>query len=191
MRCAPRRGAASVQRMKTGGGGWAVAALALGMWGCGGDDSGGGGGGGYTPTTPPADVCALLPLTDVQVFFPAALSSAAEPVNDPVPNVWTRTCSYSSKPTGPSLDTVDLVVYGAKDADGVKMLTVLAGGMGTKKTPVSGIGDQATYWEQDTSNVGLVAKQGSYAVDVTAYFMTPFPSQDQLGVAVKKVLGQL
>jgi hypothetical protein len=179
-----------------------VCASSLACFGCSSGDGGGGsggsgasgggsGGGGFTPATPPSDVCSLLSLADVQVFFPAAVAAMPLPVNDPTPDVWARICSYEPKPNDKSVDHVELVVQGATTSQGLVLLSVMVDGLGSKKTPVSGIGEKASYWEQDTSDVGLVAKQGSYAVDVTAYFMTPFPTQDQLAVAVKKVLGEL
>ena len=64
-------------------------------------------------------------------------------------------------------------------------------GNGTK-TPVTGLGDRAIYWEDaDVNTRGLTALKGSYSADVTAYFVDPAPTQGQLTPLVKKALDQL
>lgn len=153
-----------------------------------GGGSGGSGGGTFTPATPPADVCSLLTLTDVQAVLPTASAGVIEPTAD-TPDIWNRICKWEGG--AGSAESIELVVFGATTKDGLTGLQVMASGLGSTSTPVSGLGDSAAYWEEGTSDVGLVALQGSQAVDVTAYFFTQFPTADQLKPLVSKVLGEI
>src|SRR5262245_25644716 len=142
-------------------------AISAALIGCGDDSGGGSGGSGaaggeeFEPAVPPDDVCALLTVADVQTILPAAATSAAEPTPD-MPDVWARICKWDAG----SVESVELVVYGATSKDGTFALTVLAGGPGNgTKTAVGGLGDKATYWEDAGINTrGVVALQGNYAV---------------------------
>ena len=61
---------------------------------------------------------------------------------------------------------------------------------GKTNTPVSGLGTEAHYWVSDSDN-GLWALNGSVSVDVTAYFLSPMPTADQLQPLVAKVLSEI
>jgi len=72
--------------------------------------------------------------------------------------------------------------------DGIK----LAAQSGQVNTPVSGLGDEAHYWEDGTNGTnGLWAQKAPYSVDTTNYFIKPFPTADQFKPLVVKALGQL
>ncbi|MFO0569002.1 MAG: hypothetical protein U0263_25310 [Polyangiaceae bacterium] len=112
--------------------------------------------------------------------------SAADP-----PDTWSRTCKWKSAGTPGA--SVDLVIQGAKTQNGRLVLGVLAGGPGNgEKTPVPGLGEKATYWKNSGLNtLGLVTKEGDYTADVTAYFVEPPPTSDQLVPLVQKALDAL
>ena len=130
--------------------------------------TGAGGSTSFVAATPPADVCALLTLTDVQTILPTATAGTVEAPADPTPDVWTRICTWNA---AAGLASVDLVLFGAVNAQGLQAVTIIATtgpGNGTK-TPVAGLGDRAIYWEDaDVSTRGLTALKGTYSVDVTA-----------------------
>jgi hypothetical protein len=155
----------------------------------GGGSGNSGGSGGFVAATPPADVCSLLSLADVQTILPGAQAGAQQTTQD-TPDVWNRICKWNGSAL---LVSVELVTYGALTEQGVVSLSVLAGGPGNgTKTPVSGVGDHATYWENSNLNTrGLVALQGNVSAGVTAYSVTPAPTQDQFTPLVKKALDQL
>ncbi len=57
---------------------------------------------------------------------------------------------------------------------------------------MSGVGDEAHYWEESGQGTnGLWALKSPYSVDTTAYFIQPFPTADQFEPLVVKALGQL
>jgi hypothetical protein len=160
---------------------------------CSDDGGGGAGGAGGTgvsvPATPPADVCALLTQTDVRTILPSAgPGKAAAPVD--TPDLWVRLCTW----TAGGIPSVDLVVHGALTEAGRQQLAILATvgpGDGTK-TPVSGLGDSAVFWEDaDINTLGLTALRGNYSVDVTAYFLERAPTQAQLIPLVRKAFDGL
>jgi hypothetical protein len=143
--------------------------------------------------TPPADVCALVSLADVQAILADAQAGVVDPdLTQDSADGFVRACSFKS--VGFPATKIDLVVYGAKSQKGLDMIDLAvtkAPGNGTK-TPVSGVGDKATFWTDDGINtLGLIAKKGDYGVDVTAYFVDPAPTQDQLSPLVKKALDAL
>lgn len=165
-----------------------------GVTACSNDNNGNGGSGGsggsgsFSPASPPADICSLLTLADIQTILPGA-SAGAPQAGPPDPaDYWARDCKWAASDI--SAQAVELVVFGAKTKNGVQLLK-LAARSGTTNTPVSGLGDEAHYWEQDTSDNGLWTISGAYSVDVTAYFITPFPTESQLEPLVRKALGEL
>jgi hypothetical protein len=167
-----------------------------GAAGAGAGGSGTGGSSSFTPATPPADVCALLTLEDVQTLTPTAQAGVEEPTGDTTAaGFWSRICKYEASAT-PS-HSVELVVFGALTEDGFQGIK-LAASAGKVNDPVSGVGDEAHYWEDDsispgkTSTNGLWALDSPYAVDITNYFFpTTFPNADQMKPLVVKALGQL
>lgn len=170
-----------------------------GNGGTGGSGTGGTGTGGsssFTPATPPADVCAILDLTDIQTLTPTAQAGVEEPSGDNTDlGFWSRICKYEASAT-PS-HSVELVVFGALTAQGLQGIE-LAASSGKVNTPVTGVGDEAHYWEDDsispgkTATNGLWALEGSYSVDITNYFFpTTFPTADQMKPLVVKALGKL
>jgi len=82
-------------------------------------------------------------------------------------------------------------VFGALTRDGLAGIRIAAQ-TGTMNTPVSGLGDEAHYWQHsDVGTSGLWSIKGSYSVDVTAYFFDPFPPEAEFHPLVAKALGQL
>jgi hypothetical protein len=152
-------------------------------------NGGAGGSTNFVAASPPADVCALLTLTDVQTILPGAGAGAPEPVAD-TPDTWSRICKWKAS----GIASVDLVVFGAKTEQGLQALTIMAttGPGNGPKTPVTGLGDRAVYWENSGINTrGLTAQKGSYSADVTAYFVDPAPTQAQLTPLVQQALDHL
>src|SRR5439155_23572566 len=76
---------------------------------CGGSS---GGGAAFTPTTPIADVCSMLALSDVQVLLPGAPAGTALAPDDNA-DVWMRGCAWQ---TGGL--SVTLIVQGALTSNG-------------------------------------------------------------------------
>src|SRR5262245_59979587 len=121
----------------------AVLAIALASlaWGCGGGGGGGGadgGGGGFTPASPPADVCGLLTLADVQAAMPGAVAG----VEEQTPNTadlgfWSRICHYDDAVV--TSRSLELVIFGGTTAKGLTSIK-LAAASGKTNTPVSGLG---------------------------------------------------
>ena len=158
---------------------------------CGGDGGSGGSGtkGNFTPATPPSDVCSMLTTTDVQGALPDAQPGVEQQSPDTTDlGFWSRDCKWDGATSATSLE---LVVFGAltqRGLDGIK----LAAKTGTTNTPVSGVGDEAHYWEESgVGTNGLWALRAPYSVDTTAYFLQPFPTADQFKPLVIKALGQL
>jgi hypothetical protein len=156
---------------------------------CGGDDSDGSGEEPIAKATPPSDVCGMLTLTDVQGLFPGAMSAEEQPTADTSDvGFWVRDCKWTGDPTSVS---IELVVFGATTREGLEGIR-LAASSGTTNTEVSGLGDEAHYWEdEDVNTGGLWALEGSYSVDVTAYFFTPLPAESLFHPLVEKALGEL
>lgn len=159
---------------------------------CGGGDDGAGDDGGaepFTAATPPSDVCGMLTLSDVQGLFPGAVMNEEQPTPDTADlGFWSRDCEWSGDPTSVS---VELVVFGATTRSGLAGIK-LAARSGDVNMPVTHLGDEAHYWEDTTNGTnGLWALDGSYSVDVTAYFFTPFPPEEQFHPLVAKALGEL
>jgi hypothetical protein len=165
--------------------------------GGGGTSSGGSGGGGgaggsssFKAAVPPSDVCAMLTLADVQAIFPNARPGVEQPTADTsAAGFWARDCKWDLSDT--STKSLELVVFGALTQDGLLGIK-LAAQSGSVNNPVSGVGDEAHYWEDGTNGTnGLWALKAPYSVDTTAYFFTPFPTADQFKPLVVKALGQL
>jgi len=165
--------------------------------GGGGTTSGGAGNGGtggssaFAPATPPSDVCAMLTLADVQAVFPNALAGVEEPTADTsAQGFWARICSYelSATPT----QSLDLVVFGALNENGLQGIK-FAAQSGPVNNPVSGVGEEAHYWDDTAAHgtSGLWALKAPYSVDTTSYSITPTPTADQFKPLVVKALGQL
>ena len=182
--------------MKTNASLGAVALLlhAVGVIACsdsgGGKGSGGGPSGNFTSAKPPSDVCGMLTLADVQGSFPSAQAGVEQQTPDTSDvGFWSRDCKWEIP--GMSSGSLELVIFGALTADGLTGIKAAAK-TGTTNTPVSGVGDEAHYWEQsDVGTNGLWALKAPYSVDTTAYFLMPFPTADKFKPLVVKALGQL
>ena len=151
---------------------------------CGGS----GGGAPFTPTTPVADACSMLALSDVQVLLPGAPAGAPLPPDDDA-DIWTRGCSWQAAGMG-----VSLVVEGALTSNGNRVLgfEVEANSSSTTQaTAVPGVGDKAVY----LNNIGLDqimnARKGSEVVSVAAYTFTPEVPEASLEPLVVEALGKL
>jgi len=131
----------------------------------------------------------MLTLSDVQGLFPGAMSGE-EQQSPPTEDLgfWSRDCKWEGNPTSVS---IELVVFGATTRDGLAGVKIAAS-TGTTNTLVSGLGDEAHYWEEEAVGTnGLWALKGSYSVDVTAYFFDPFPPEPLFHPLVEKALGEL
>ena len=144
-----------------------------------------GGGGTFTPATPPASICALLTLEDLAPIFPDAVGSGEYPIF-PDLDLWRGSCNWYAAGSG---QTLNLAVYGATTAKGLQQLwpPSLAG---AARTPVTGLGAAAQYWEQQ-GITGLWAIEGGTSVNLSGYYFAPSPTEAQLHPLVAKVLGQL
>lgn len=131
----------------------------------------------------------MLTQTDVQGVLPGAQPGADQQSPDTsAQGFWSRDCKWDGPTTATSLE---LVIFGALNQNGLAGIK-LAAQTGTTNTPVSGVGDEAHYWEESAQGTnGLWALRSPYSVDTTAYFMTPFPTADQFKPLVVKALGQL
>lgn len=165
--------------------------------GSGGTTSGGAGNGGtggssaFTPATPPSDVCAMLTLADVQAVFPNSLAGVEEPTGDnSAQGFWARICKYELSAT--STQSLELVVFGALNENGLQGIK-FAAQSGPVNNPVSGVGEEAHYWDDTAAHgtSGLWALKAPYSVDTTSYSITPTPTADQFKPLVVKALGQL
>lgn len=150
----------------------------------------GGGGGAFTPATPPADVCGLLTLADVQAIQPGSLPGVEQPTGDTSSyGFWARDCAWDDG--GTTGTSVELVVFGATTQQGLAGIKAAASS-GDVNTPVSGLGTEAHLWQDTTHNTGgLWALDGSQSVDVTAYFFPAFPPESQFHPLVAKVLAEI
>lgn len=180
----------------SGDGGNGAGTGGSGTGGSGAGGSGTGGSSSFTPATPPSDVCALLTLADIQTLDPAAVAGVEEPMGDNSSlGFWSRICKYEVNAT-PSR-SIELVIFGALTAEGLQGVKYAAQS-GKVNEPVSGVGDEAYYWEDDsispgtTATAGLWALESPYSVDITNYFFaTTFPTAEQMKPLVIKTLGEL
>lgn len=145
----------------------------------------GGAGSDFTPAPPPVDPCGLLTVADAQMIVPDAQAGVLDPGPPDGPDFWSRDCAWHSASTG---DSVDLVLFGALSENGLVGIEAAAAS-GDVNTPVTGLGDEAHYWQDTPQGTnGVWALSGSVSVDVTAYFVTPFPTADQIRPLVAKGL---
>jgi hypothetical protein len=163
---------------------------AIGLWlatGLLGACDGGGGGGGFMPATPPADVCAMLTLADVQGLQPSSTAGVEQQTGDNTSlGFWARDCKWDGGST-----SVELVVFGALNAQGLAGIKAAARSGKVLNMAVSGLGTEAHYWQDQMDVSGLWAISGFYSVDVTSYFITPYPAEASFHPLVAKALGQL
>ena len=163
-----------------------LACAALGSPGAGGGN--GGGGGPFKPATPISDICSLLTTSDVQAILPGAQPGTEQQTPDTAAfGFWSRDCKWDVSDT--SVQSIELVIFGATTEQGLAGIKAAAQS-GNTNTPVSGLGSEAHYWIEDSDN-GLWALNGSVSVDITAYFLSPMPTADQLQPLVGKVLGEI
>jgi hypothetical protein len=150
---------------------------------------GSGSGAAFTPTTPVADVCSMLALSDVQVLMPGA--SAGTPIApDDNADAWIHGCEWHAGPLA-----VSLILMGALTSHGNLELDVAVSPTSnstTQATAVSGLGDKATYVTHTVlTDQILNAKKGSTVVSLAAYNFTPAASEAALEPLVVEVLGKL
>src|SRR5439155_26643468 len=128
----------------------------------GGKGTSGGPSGNFTAAKPPSGVCSMLTLTDVQGALPGAQDGVEQPTADTSAHgFWTRDCKWDGPTSATSLE---LVIFGALTSDGLAGIK-LAARTGTTNNPVSGVGDEARYWEQsDVGTNGLWALRSPYSV---------------------------
>ncbi len=160
--------------MRTGGL-FAVVLLAS----CGGGDK-------FTPATPPASICALLTSDDVATLLPGA-TGGEYPISF-TSDRWTGDCIWF--PTQSAIPMLELAAYGATTLQGLVGLRPPDDPVSVR-TPVTGLGAAAQYWEQGGTANGLWALEGSTSINLTAYLFTPSLTEAQLHPLVAKVLGQL
>jgi hypothetical protein len=158
--------------------------------GCGGGDDDDAAG-AFTATEPPDDVCGMLDHTDVATLLPNVDRAMPDQVQATA-DIWVRSCTYASPDS--ALASVDLVLEGAISKAGSDLIhSVVAAGPGDGLTQhVDGVGETATYWANDDfDTLGLLSAWHGYAVGVTAYYVDPPPTKDQLVPLVVKVIGKL
>jgi len=152
---------------------------------CGGSDS-------FAPAPPPAEICSLLALADVQTILPMAQDGSGGPAAMTLPDIWTAECQWYDAP-GSSVN-VALVLQGAPTPQGIADLdvgyeTVDPGG--APKMEVSGVGDRAFYVDDSGTAQILQARTGSYLVNLAAVFFTSDVTEAQLQPLVQKVISGL
>jgi len=162
-----------------------VGLLVLAMPACGG----GGGGGTFTPTTPVADVCSMLALSDVQMLLPGAMAGTPLTPDDNA-DVWARGCAWE----GSGGMAVTLLVEGALTSNGRLVLGTAVDATSnstTQATAVSGLGDKAVYLVNQGLGQILNALQGSTVVSLAVYNFTPAVPEASLEPLVVEALGKL
>ena len=144
----------------------------------------------FTPAAPPADICSLLALADVQTIFPTAQHLYRGSAVMTMPDVWTAECQWNDA----SLLYVVLFLQGALTPRAIADLdvgyeTVDPGG--APKVEVSGVGERAFYVD-DTGRVQILqARTGSYLVNLAAVLFTPDVTEAQLRPLVQRVISRL
>ena len=150
---------------------------------------GSGGGTPFTPTTPVADVCSMLVLSDVQTLMPGA--AAGTPLApDDYSDAWTRGCEWQ----GMNGMAISLLVEGALTSTGDLVLGVEVDANSsstTQATAVPGLGDKAVYLVNQGLDQILNAKKGHLVVSLAAYNFTPAASEASLQPLVVEALAQL
>jgi hypothetical protein len=144
-------------------------------------------GGAFVATAPIADVCSLLTTADVQTLLPGARPGVEQEMPAAADaGFWSRDCKWDVSDT--STEAMELVVYGATVEEG--LLGLKSAAQGKTGIAVSGLGTEAYYWIGPGTN-GLWVVDGAHAVNITAYFLNPAPSQGQFQPLVTKVLDQI
>jgi len=149
-----------------------------------------GGTAGFPITSPVANVCTLLTLSEAQGVVPTVNTFAVDPTQDTADS-WSRICHFANSQNSP-FTNLDLVIQGAlTDRGGVALQSLLSTGLGSSHTAVSGVGEQAVFFDQTGTDQGLIAKSRGYLVDVTVYFASPAATAQQLTPAVNAAIGRL
>jgi hypothetical protein len=150
----------------------------------------GSGGGTFTPSTPVADACSLLALSDVQTLMPGAAAGTSMAPDDNT-DTWTRGCAWQ----GSNGMAITLLVDGALTSSGDLVLGVIVDANSnstTTATAVPGVGDKAVYLvNQSLADQILNAKKGKIVVSLAAYNFTPAASEASLQPLVVEALAQL
>jgi hypothetical protein len=161
-----------------------LALLVLAMPACGSS-----GGTPFTPTTPVAEACSMLALSDVQTLVPGATAGTPMAPDDNA-DAWVRGCAWS----GSNGMGISLLVEGALTSTGDLVLGVVVDANNsstTQATPVSGVGDKAVYLVNQGLDQILNAKKGHIVVSLAAYNFTPAASEASLQPLVVEALAQL
>jgi hypothetical protein len=148
-----------------------------------------GNGPAFMPTTPVADVCGMVALSDVQVLLPAAPAGTALPPDDNA-DVWMRGCAWETWGL-----SVSLIIQGALTSNGALAIGIEvepSSNSTTQATAVSGVGDMAVYINNQPLNDQILnARKGSEVVSVGAYsYSSPVP-ESSLQPLVVEALGKL
>lgn len=144
----------------------------------------------FTATNPPDDVCGFLDAGDIATVLLDADRGQVSMVAANA-DLWLRSCTFTSQ--GDPRQTFDLILEGAISRAGSELILAAVDDPGSGlKQHVAGVGETATYWvHDDLSTLGLVSAWHDHAVGVTAYYVKPVPTKDQLVPLVVKVIGQL
>jgi hypothetical protein len=142
----------------------------------------------FTPTTPVADVCSMLALSDVQTLLPAAPAGAPLTLDDTA-DIWIRGCGWQANGMA-----VTLIVEGPLTSNGNLVLAIQVDATNngtTQATAVSGVGDKAVYVINPGLDQILNARKGSYVASVAASMFTPEVPEASLQPLVVEALGKL
>jgi hypothetical protein len=164
--------------------GWWLGLVVLAAPACGSS-----GGPAFTPTTPVADVCGMLALSDVQMLLPGAPAGTALAPDDNA-DMWMRGCAWQ---TGGL--SVSLIVQGALTSNGNLIIGIEVeptSNSTTQATAVSGVGDKAVYIDNQPLNDQILnARKGSEVVSVAASsYSSPVP-ESSLQPLVVEALAKL
>jgi hypothetical protein len=148
----------------------------------------GGGDTPFTPTTPVADVCSMLALSDVQTLLPGASAGVPFTLTDTA-DIWLRGCGWDA-----SGMAVTLIVEGALTSKGNLVLGIAVDPTSngtTQATAVAGVGDKAVYLVNQGLDQVLNARKGNNVVSVAASGFTPEVPESSLQPLVVEALGKL
>jgi hypothetical protein len=150
---------------------------------------GGSSGTPFSPTTPVADVCGMLALSDVQTLLPGATAGAPLAPDDTADS-WSRGCAWQ----GSGGMAITLLVDGALTSNGLLVLSTVVDANSsstTQATAVSGVGDKAVYLVNQGLGQILNALKGSNVVSLAVYNFTPEVPEASLQPLVVEALGKL
>jgi len=154
------------------------------------------GSGEVIPAAAPADVCSLLTRADLQTILPTVRVGTELGTGPFYPymdggDAWSLECDWDdsvSNPTG-----IGLYVQGALTRQGNADLDVAfdsIGGGPTQGTVVSGLGDEALYFDNSMGSQFLEARSGGYYVELLAFeFATPVTEAQLQPLVLEAIVG--